>query len=188
MWLTYHVLGIQINHSINELLSCRVPAGASKPGLQAWSYLAGTRVMELAKTHPDQGCLCRQRDVTGPAFLLSVHGLATLLWEAKDSSTVEAQGHGLDRAMLLQVWHDQNCDGATLDWHSWATKPWKGGNTLRNTLVCKEHWQGKCWCWAGKRCSFALNEAFILQDTVLGVGMCVAGKECWERYSFKQQG
>lgn len=55
MWLTYHVLGIQINHSINELLSCRVPAGASKPGLQAWSYMAGACVVELVKTHPEAG-------------------------------------------------------------------------------------------------------------------------------------
>lgn len=49
------MVAVQINDSTNELPRCTVPAGASKPGLQAWTYLAGTRTVELAKTHPEPG-------------------------------------------------------------------------------------------------------------------------------------
>lgn len=143
MWLTYHVLGIQINHSRNKLPRCRVPAGppsqVSRHGATWLEHLWWGWQNHTQK----QGCLWRQRDVTGPAFLLSVHSLATLLWVAKNSSTVEvSRGMACDRAMLLLVWHD----GATLDWHSCATKPWKRENTLRALVllvVCKEHQQGK---------------------------------------------
>lgn len=56
------------------------------------------------KNTPRSRDVSEGRDVTGPAFLLSVHGLATLLWEAKDSRTVEvSRDMACGRAMLVQV-------------------------------------------------------------------------------------
>lgn len=149
MWLTYHVLGIQINHSINELLSCRVPAGASKPSLpgmelHGWSMCGGA-----GENTPRSRDVSEGREMWQGLPSFSQH-MAWLPCCEKPRTPAHWRHRGMacDKGMLLQVWQEQDCDGATLDWHSCATKPWKGGNTLRGSLVllvvCKEHWQGKC--------------------------------------------
>lgn len=132
MWLTYCVLGIQINHSINGLLSCRVPAGAPGLELLGWNTYGGA-----GENTP------KPRDVSGgremwqalPSFF------QCMAWPAccgkpRTPAQWRHRGMACDRTMLLQEWHEQG-DGATLDSHSCATKPWKGGML----------WGALWFCW-----------------------------------------